>query len=293
MTIGVTGAGGQLGSLVAQQLLDEVGLDDVVLLTRRPETIAHLARRGVDVRQADFDEPASLEPALAGVDRLLLISSTHESTPRRVEQHRGVIEAARAAGTTHVVFTSMPKVDDDHPTGEYALEYLRSEQLLKESGLDWTILQNGPYAEYLVGRFALAIGKGRLASNAGAGRTAPVSNVDCAAAAVAVLTGEGHAGRTYVVTGPQLYSQGELAALVAEITGRDVALLELEDDAFRAQAVEDGLPEPFPRLMTNHLKAVRLGYFDDLTDAAEQLTGRPPRALRDVLVEHRDQLLGV
>jgi NAD(P)H dehydrogenase (quinone) len=293
MTIGLTGATGQLGTLVTEQLLDQLQLEEIVLLTRNPDALAHLARRGVAVRRADFDEPDTLEPALAGVDRLLLISSTHESTPHRVQQHKAVIEAAKAAGTKHIVFTSMPKVDKDHPTGPYAIEYLDSEQALKDSGLDWTILQNGPYAEYLVGRLALAIDKGRLASNAGEGRTAPVSNVDCAAAAVAVLTGEGHAGKTYVVTGPELYSQGELAALVSDVTGSDVSLLELDDGAFREQAVKDGVPEPFPRLMTNHLKAVRLGYFDDLTDSAETLTGHPPRALREVLVEHRDQLLGV
>jgi NAD(P)H dehydrogenase (quinone) len=293
MTVGVTGAAGQLGSLVAEQLLERIAPEQLVLITRRPEALSAFAQRGASVRRADFDEPGTLRPALAGVDRLLLISSTHESTPRRVEQHTGVIEAAKAQGVTHVAFTSMPKVDADHPSNPYALEYPASEQVLKDSGLAWTILQNGPYAEYLVGRLAMAVATGRLISNAGDGRTAPVSNADCAAVAVAVLTEDGHTETTYVVTGPQLYSQGELAALASELSGRDVDLLELEDEAFTAQAAADGVPEPYPQLMTNHLHAVRLGHFDDLTDTVERVTGRAPRTLRAVLLEHRDELLPV
>jgi NAD(P)H dehydrogenase (quinone) len=290
VTVAVTGASGQLGSRVAEGLLQQLEPSEVILVTRSPERLASFAERGASVRRADFDEPASLEPAFAGADRVLLISATHESTPRRLAQHTAAVEAAKAAGVAHVVFTSMPKVDEDHPTGEYALEYLRSEEMLKSSGLDWTILQNGPYAEYLVPRFALALSKGRLTSNAGEGRTAPVSNEDCAAAAVAVLTGEGHAGRTYVITGPELYTQGELAALVEEVSGRPLPLLELDDEAMREQAAQDGIPDPMPKFLSRHLKAVRMGYFNDHTNSVEDLVGRPPRTLRDVLVEHRDEL---
>ncbi len=293
MRIGLTGAAGQLGSLVAEQLLEQLAAEDVVLITRRPEELHSFAARGAQVRRADFDEPSSLPGAVANVDRLLLISSTHESTPHRVEQHSRVIDAAREAGVSHITFTSMPKVDENHPTGPYALEYPASEQVLKDSGVDWTILQNAPYAEYLVARLTAAVEKGRLTSNAGAGRTAPISNVDCAAVAVAVLTEEGHSGQTYVATGQERYSQADLAALASELSGKRVDLLELDDEAFRQQAVADGVPEPFPRLLSNHLKAVRLGYFDDLTDTVEQLTGRPPRSLPDVLREHRSELLGV
>lgn len=290
MTVAVTGAAGQLGARVAAQLLEILEPEELILVTRRPETLSAFAQRGVAVRRADFDEPATLEPAFAGADRLLLVSSTHESTPRRVRQHTDAVAAAAAAGVGHVVFTSMPKVDSGHPTGEYALEYLESEQMLKASGLDWTILQNAPYAEYLVGRFALALLRGGLPSNAGQGQMAPVSNDDCAAVAVAVLTGDGHAGRTYVVTGPELYTQAQLAALVTEVTGRPLPLLELDDDAMRVRAAQDGIPDPMPMFLSRHLKAVRLGYFNDQTTVVADLTGRPPRPLRDVLTAHRAEL---
>jgi len=291
VTVALTGGGGRLGSLVAEQLLAQLAPQQIIVVTRRPDALGALAERGVQVRFGDFDQPASLQAAYAGAERLLLISTTHESLGRRIPQHSAAVAAAIAAGVRHVAFTSMPKVDEGHPTGEFAMEYLRSEEMLKGSGVAWTILQNAPYAEYLVGRFALALSKGRLISNAGEGRTAPVAHTDCAAAAVGVLTGEGHEGKTYVVTGPELFSQRELAALVSKITGRDLPVLELDDEGVRRQAEADGVPQPMPMFLSRHLKAIRLGYFDDLTTAVQDLSGRAPRALADVLAEHRDELL--
>jgi NAD(P)H dehydrogenase (quinone) len=291
MKIALTGAAGELGRAVAAALLDRVAPDDLILVTRRPDQVAELAARGVRVRQADLDEPAGLSAAFSGADRLLLISTTHESTPRRVEQHTAAIDAARDAGVGHVVFTSMPKVDESHPTGVYAMEYPRTEAVLKNSGMAWTILQNGPYAGYLVGRFALAVRHGRLLSNAGGGRVAPVAHEDCAAVAAEVLTGEGHESSTYVVTGGELFTQRQLAEVLSTVVGVDIPLREVADDAMPGLLAGDGLPEPMPGIMTRHLKAVRLGYFDDLTAVVRDLTGTAPRSLRSVLEEHRGQLV--
>ena len=292
MTVAVTGASGELGSAVATQLLEKLDPAEIVLVTRRPEALAAFAERGVTVRRGDFDERESLAGAFEGVDRVLVISTTHVSTPHRVEQHLGAFAAAKASGVRHVAFTSMPKVDELHPTGVYAMEYFHSEALLKMSGLAWTILQNAPYAEFLVPRFALALSKGRLLSNAGEGRIAPVTHEDCAAAAVAVLVDEGHENKTYVITGPELFTQAELAALVSEVTGQELPVVEIDDDEMRRQGALDGIPEPMPLYLSRHLKAVKLRYFDDLTTTFEDLVGRSPRPLREVLVEHRDELLG-
>jgi NAD(P)H dehydrogenase (quinone) len=291
--VAVTGAAGQLGSRVAEQLLKLRQPDDIVLITRRPESLKRFADLGVTLRRADLDEPGTLRAAFDNVESLLLISTTHQSTPHRVEQHGRAIAAAADVGVRRIAFTSMPKIDADHPSGFYAQEYVKSEALLRDSGLEWTTLQNAPYAEYLVGRLALALSKGRLISNAGDGRTAPVSNDDCAAVAAAVLTGVGHAGKTYVVTGGELFTQDELAALAAEITGRELPLLTLDDDAFIEQAALDGVPAPMPTYLSTHLRAVRLGYFDDCTDVVQTITGRAPKKLRDVLQEHRDELLAL
>jgi NAD(P)H dehydrogenase (quinone) len=292
MTVAVTGAAGYLGGLVAQTLLETLGPDEVILITRRPEAVDQSLRAtGAQIRAADFDDPSSLAGAFTGADRALITTTTHESTGRRVDQHRAAIEAAREAGVQHIVLPTMPKVDADHPTGAYALEYAASEEVLKSSGAEWTVLQNGPYAENLLGRAAIAVATGELSSNAGEGRTAPVSHADCAAVAAGVLTGDGHAGKIYVVTGSELFDQAELAALFSEVSDRPVKLVEFSDEDHPARLRRDGIPEPFPRLLTAHLKAVRLGYFDDLTDVVQEVTGRPAERLRDVLTAHRDEIL--
>jgi NAD(P)H dehydrogenase (quinone) len=292
MIVAVTGAAGALGAETARQLLAELSPDQVILISRRPEAVpGDLRATGAEVRPGDFDDPASLRAAFSGADRAFVVTTTHESTGRRVEQHRHAIEAAASAGVTHIALPTMPKVDADHPTGEYALEYPASEHVLKECGAGWTILQNGPYAENLVGRAAIAAATGELTSNAGEGQIAPVSHADCARAAAAVLSRGGHVNRTYVITGPELFTQAQLAELFAEVSGRPVTLVDFSDGDHPSRLARDGVPEPFPRLFTAHLKAVRLGYFNDQTDAVAQITGRAPERLRDVLDAHRSAIV--
>jgi NAD(P)H dehydrogenase (quinone) len=292
MTVAVTGAAGWLGGLVGELLIDRLGPDQVILITRRPEAVkARLTESGAVIRRADFEDPQSLPGIFDGADKAMIVSADHTVTPKRVEAHRAVFEAAKDAGVTHIAFPSMPKVDENHPTGAYALEYPQSEQVLKEIGVAWTILQNAPYAEGLIPRAALAAASGQLTSNAGDGRTAPVSHADCARVSVDVLLNDGHEGKSYVVTGPELFSQPELAALFSEITGREIRCVERSDEDHGPLLREQGLPAPFDVYLPRHLAGIRQGYFDDLTTVVEDVTGQAPERLRDVLERHRDAML--
>jgi NAD(P)H dehydrogenase (quinone) len=287
----VTGAAGHLGRLVAEQLLECLAPEDLILVTRRPDALRELRARGADVRYGDFDEPASLPDAFAGGRRMLLIGT--DAVGRRVRQHRAAIDAAATAGVRHVVFTSIVNPVAGNPTGANAREPGRTEELLQRSGLAWTVLRFGSFAELVLPPAATAVQNRRLITNNGDGRIVPVSRRDCAEAAAITLTTDGHTGKTYDITGPQALSPNDLAELYADLSGQPVKVLQLSDRMLTRILVGIGTPMPTARDVTAFGRAVRLGYFDVVDPAFERLAGRPPVALRDVLIAHRADLLAV
>jgi NAD(P)H dehydrogenase (quinone) len=284
MQLVITGAAGALGRRVAEHVLERgIPAGSIILVTRRPEEIIDLARQGADVRRGDFDDPKLLREAFAGGDRMLLIST--DAVGRREVQHRAAIAAAREAGVRHVAYTSMLNPTDGNPAG-VAREHRVTEQELLDSGLAWTFLRNGLYAEYEVPPGATALLTGQLVTNAPDGRTAYVAREDCAAAAAAVLTGDGHEHHVYDVTGPELLSKRDEAAMLTEIGGRPVEVIGVDDDTFIAELGGLGLPQAAAVMIASFGAAIREGYLDQLGDGVQQLTGRPPRALREVFEAH-------
>ena len=184
MSIVITGASGHLGRATVELVLGRMPAQEVILTTRHPEEISDLAARGVEVREADFGRPETLVGAFEGGDKLLLIST--DAVGARVDQHRAAIEAAGKAGISHVVYTSYLNPVEDNPAAVTA-DHRETERALRESGLAWTALRNGLYAEYQVPTGTQAVATGRLVHNNGDGETAYVSREDCAAAAAAVL----------------------------------------------------------------------------------------------------------
>jgi NAD(P)H dehydrogenase (quinone) len=291
MSIVVTGASGQLGRLVAQELFERVSPTELVLVTRYPESLADLAARGADVRRGDFDDPASLPGAFAGAEKVLVISTGLDVLGRRVAQHRAAIEAATAAGARHLIYTSISNPVEGNPQGILSDENRETEELLQASGRAWTILRNGIYSEVQVPPGSLAVAHGKLYTNAGEGRMVPVSRRDCAAAAAAVLTSEGHEGQTYDVTGPESLSQNDLAALLAEVGGRAVKVHNVNDRILAWGLTKAGMPKPIARQIVDFGKAIRQDYYYVAESAVERLTGRAPSSLREVLIAHRGELL--
>jgi NAD(P)H dehydrogenase (quinone) len=287
MTIAITGAAGHLGRLTAQLVLERVGADEVVLVTRRPDAIANLAEGGAAVRFGDFDEPASLSAAFAGVDRLLLISV--DVLGNRVAQHTAAIDAAAAAGVGHVLYTSGLNAGSELPL-VVSHDHGATEQAIRDRGLRWTALRMGLYAESQVAAAARAVASGHLVHNNGDGATAYVSREDCAAAAAAALAGEGHEDRVYDITGPELVTQAQVAALAAEISGRPVVPVAIDDEEATQNLMAVGLPADTAKAIASFGTAIREGVLEVLSSHAEDLTGRPPRSLRDVLEANRSAL---
>jgi NAD(P)H dehydrogenase (quinone) len=285
--LAVSGASGHLGRQITALVLDQVSPADVVLLTRSPDGLADATARGADVRPADFNDPAGLAEALAGVERLLLIST--DAVGQSVAQHRAAIDAAVAAGVKHVIYTSLYRPEEGNPAGA-AQAHRETEEALRTSPLEWTFLRNNLYAENQVQAVAQAVASGRLVTNAGEGAVAYVAREDCAAAAAAVLTGEGHAGVAYDITGPAAVSPGDLAALGTTLTGAPVEVVQVDDDALIAGLVAHGLPEAVAPWIASFGVAAREGWLDQPSTAVQDLTGRAPRSLYDVLQAHRAEL---
>jgi len=285
--LAITGAAGQLGRRTAELVLAQRAPRDVILATRTPSALAEWAARGVEVRRADFDDPVSLRAAFAGAERLLLVSAT--DLRRRTAQHRAAIDAAKAAGVRHVIYTSGSKPAPPNPA-VVAPSHYATEQTLAASGLAWTVLRNSLYAEYQAGEAKRAVETGLLVHNRGAGRVAYVARDDCAAAAAAVLLQGGHDGAEYDITGRETFTAAALAALYGELAGRPVEARSVDDAEFvagllGASAADDHLRYG-AELLASFGRAIRTGYLDSCSDAAAKLTGRPARTLREVLAPH-------
>jgi NAD(P)H dehydrogenase (quinone) len=280
----VTGASGKLGRRVAELLLEEQRPERLVLVTRSPDALEDMADRGVEVRFGDFARPESLRAAFAGGGRMLLISASDLEV--RAEQHRTAILAAAEAGVRHIAYTSGLRPEPPNPAA-IAPSHYATEQALAASGLAWTALRNSLYSEYQVPEAARTLSAGVLTHNRGDGQIAYVSREDCAAVAAAVLTTPGHENRVLDVTGPDLFTADDLAALYGEAGGRSVATESLDDDAFverlQGPATDDEHARYGARLVCSLGRSIREGYMAVCTDVVAQLTSRPPRTLRSLL----------
>ena len=289
MRIIVTGASGNLGRLVAENLMERLTPEQVILVTRHPEALSEFHARGAIVRYGDFDDPDSLPAAFGGGRRMLLIST--DAIGRRVAQHRAAIDAAVAAGIERLVFTSYVNPVAANPTGPAAREPGETETVLHHSGLEWTVLRFGSFAELQVPPATLAVSAGKLVTNSGDGRIVPVSRRDCAEAAAVTLTTDGHLGKTYEITGSQALAATDLAELFSDVSGQSVKVVQLGDKMLTWLLSRYGTPKPVARAVTAFGRAVREGYFDVVDPTFELLTGRPPLSLQDVLIAHRGDLL--
>jgi NAD(P)H dehydrogenase (quinone) len=276
--IAVTGATGQLGRLVVTGLLDAgVPAAEVVAVVRTPEKAADLAARGVDVRQAGYDDAAALEAALKGVDRLLLVSGSEVG--RRVEQHANVLQAAKATGVALVVYTSAPKADDTPLP--LAPEHVATERLIADFAVPAVVLRNNWYFENYDQQITRAAGTGELTGSAGHGRIAAATRADLAAGAVAVLTATEPATGVLELGGDEAWTLAELAAAVAAETGREVTYRDLSADEHVATLVAAGLPEGTARFVAGLDQAIAQGALDTGSHALSELIGRPTTTLAE------------
>jgi NAD(P)H dehydrogenase (quinone) len=288
-TLFVTGASGHLGRRVVELLLEkEAG--KIVAGTRKPEKLADLAARGVTVRHADFEDPKGLEAAVAGADRVLIISTDAIDRPgRRLAQHNAAVAAAAAAGVKHAVYTSMPNPETSPVV--FAPDHLGTEQALAASGMSYTILRNCWYTDFLIPALAPAVASGTLSAATGQGGAPYVTREDCAQSAAAALASTDTSNRTWNITGPAVVTWTELAKLAAELTGRPVTYAPVDAAERTAQLIGMGTPEPIAKMLVSGQLAVAQGKMGTATTAVKELTGREPESVRAFLSAHKAALM--
>jgi NAD(P)H dehydrogenase (quinone) len=278
MSIVVTGATGHLGRLAVESLLERgVPAADIVATGRSVGKLADLAERGIVVRPADYDDPASLRAAFAGAEKLLLVSGSEVG--RRVAQHTNAIAAARDAEVGLVAYTSILKADTSSLL--LAEEHLATEKALAGSGIPHVLLRNGWYIENYKGQLPVYLEHG-IAGAAGDGRVSAATRADYADAAAAVLAGEGHDGAVYELGG-RPFTMAELAEAVSTATGRQVSYTDLPVEQYQAVLVGAGLPEPVAGVFADGDRGVAQGELFTDRDDLEKLIGRAPTSLSEAL----------
>jgi NAD(P)H dehydrogenase (quinone) len=276
----VTGASGHLGRLVIDALLKTQPASQIVAAARNTAKVKDLAARGVSVREADYDRPGTLDAALAGIDKVLLISSSEIG--KRTRQHKAVIESANRGGVKLIAYTSVLHADTS--VLGLAEEHRQTEEALRASGVQFVLLRNGWYTENYAASIPSAIEHGAFLGSAKDGRISSATRQDYAEAAAAVLlSSEDLAGSIFELSGDASYTLADLAAEVSRQSGKTVVYKDLPAEEYRAVLVGAGLPEPIAALLADSDVGASKGALFDDSHALSRLIGRPTTSLATVI----------
>ncbi|MFA6016053.1 MAG: SDR family oxidoreductase [Gallionellaceae bacterium] len=266
----VTGATGQLGRLVIASLLKRTTASNIVAAVRNVEKAKDITALGVQVRQADYSQPASWDAAVKGADKVLLISSSEVG--QRTQQHRSVIDAAKRAGVKLLAYTSVLRADTS--VLGLAAEHKETEALLRASGVPFVLLRNGWYTENYAAGIPTALSLGAVYGCAGDGRIASATRADYAEAAAVVLTSDNQAGKTYELAGDSAFTLSEFAAEISRQSGKVIGYVNQPEAEYKKALLGAGLPDFLAELLANSDTGVAKGALFDDGHQLSKLIGR-------------------
>ena len=279
MKIAITGATGQLGNLVIEQLLQLTAAQNIVALVRNIDRAEHFKVQGIELREFDYDRPETLAPALLGIDKLLLISANEIG--RRTPQHQAVIDAAKVAGVPYIAYTSLLRADTS-PLG-LAQEHRETEKLIQDSGITYTFLRNNWYSENYLAGVAHTIEIGTLFGAAQDGRISSASRIDYAEAAARVLTSTVHDNQTYELAGSQSFSLSELATLIGQAASKTINYQNLSAEEYTQGLIQASLPAGLVEVIVDaDIQTIQGAMYSDSQDL-EQLIGRKTTNIQDAI----------
>jgi NAD(P)H dehydrogenase (quinone) len=293
----VTGVGGYVGAQSARRLLELVPANQITVTSRNDAVLAEWRAKGARACKADYNDKASLIEAFRGAEAVFLVSAM-EVGEKRQAQHRNAVEAAKEAGVKRVVYTSFLGAGDPNIDSFEIADHRFTEKLILASGLGWNFMRNSQYGDAMAeNQAAIAITTGKSIGNTGDGRVAFISRDDVARVAAALLAGKGERNKAYDVTGPESVSWSDVAAIITEISGVPIEVVDLTDEQMYAMWDSLGVPReatgdfsrsPVPWCsdgMVSLARQIRFGNLSAVTNVVEQLTGKKPKSLRDLMRE--------
>ena len=285
----VTGASGKLGSQVVKALLEDLNVQpsQLIVTTRNADKLQALASQGVDVREADFSSPESLEKAFKGAGSMLLISI--DASGPRTQAHLNAVAAAEQVGVSHIAYTSMPSAESSPVM--FAHEHEATENAIKQSSIaNATIMRNNWYFENLAEYFASILQSGHWLTSAAEGRSAQLSRKDLAFAAASALVKPAQGKVVLPMNGAQSLTHAEMAKVIDKVLGTSINMVNLSDEDYQAQLESFELPAPIVELCVTMDKHNRGNYSDGTSEAFEELTGKQPQSFEAWLEENKAEL---
>src|SRR5690554_1129713 len=280
----ITGATGNLGTAVINQLLRSTDDKHIVALARNENKIAHLKENGVEVRIGTFDDPASLGNAFQGIDKVLLIST---GDPNRFQQHKNVVDAAKKAGVKFIAYTSVPLRDLETSAAKFLLKsHFQTEDYIKASGLAYTFLRNNIYADMIPMYVGEKVFETGIYLPAGNGKVPFALRREMGeATANLLLQSEQHQNKTYDITNTELYSFEDVAKVLSELSGKEITYTNENLDAFTEILKTKNLPEHVVSIFNAFVTDFKNHQYEKATDDLERLLGRKPATLKEALKE--------
>lgn len=283
----ITGATGEFGKHAVQQLIEKgVNIADISVLSRSMEKATNYKEDGITVKIGDYTNYDSLVKAFEGVDKLLFVSSSE--IENRAEQHQNVVKAAKAAGVKHIVYTSFMRNQETDNSAIAFLQdsHLKTENWIKDSGMNYTILQNATYLDMLpmfIGEQVLETGV--IIQPAENGKSSSVLKQELAEAAAVVLTSEGHENKTYPLVNNQAISYNEVAETIAQISGKNITYQSPSPEEYQATLKTYGVPDEYIGLFTAFSLAQANGELEMSDNSLEKLIGRKPTTAKEFLTK--------
>lgn len=280
----LTGATGNFGKASINFLLQKgVKPNQIFALARTVEKAEDLKKIGINVRIGNFEDPVSLVEAFAGIDKLLFISSS--DIPKRLKQHENIVSSAIKVGIKHVVYTSFVRKNETatSPIAMIATQHIETEKLIKNSGMTYTMMLNGLYADVLPAFLGEKVLETGVFLPAGNGKASFTSRINMAEAAANILTSEGHDNKEYVITANENCSLQDVSDLLTDISGREVKYLNPPKDLYIETTTKAGMPVEFAEMFASFSEAIKQGEFETTNSDLENILGRKPTSLKQYL----------